>query len=207
MDHAPVESRTIGDYLDRLGSADPTPGGGSATALLLSLAAGLGQMVVSLTKEPSDALADEGERLAQLGASALAFADADELAYAGYIEASSLPKSTDKEKSIRRATMQAALQEAAAVPAQLAQCAIDILGALPRVIEDGNPRVRSDAHIAALFARCCVDASVVNIRVNVPFIADKETARGLADHADELETLAEERLDACLALFVEGATG
>ncbi len=51
---APLAERTIGDYLETLGSSQPAPGGGSVAGLVGALAAGLGQMVISLTVKGGD---------------------------------------------------------------------------------------------------------------------------------------------------------
>ena len=42
---------TVRDYAARLASGDPTPGGGSAAALVGALAAALGEMVANFTRD------------------------------------------------------------------------------------------------------------------------------------------------------------
>src|SRR5699024_3808970 len=103
-----------------LASSEPSPGGGSVAGLVSALAAGLGGMVASLTRDADPSVVDAASRLADLRASALASGAADELAYGGYIKASRMPKSTDEEKARRRTAMQEAMQEAASVPLNLA---------------------------------------------------------------------------------------
>jgi methenyltetrahydrofolate cyclohydrolase len=190
-----LEARPIGDYLDALASDAPAPGGGSVAGLVGALAAGLGQMVVSLTREAPDELLQANEKLAALRASMIASGAADELAYAGYVEASRMPKSTAEEKDLRRATMQEALKEAVAVPMQLAETASELLETLEPVIRLGSKHVVSDAEIGITLALACVDASLVNVRVNIPMIRDKEMAGSLAGHAHKLEQRAHQRAE------------
>src|SRR5699024_5571126 len=104
-----IRNRTIGNYLDALASSEPAPGGGSVAGLVGALAAGLGEMVVSLTRNADPSVVDAASRLSELRHSALASGTADENAYGGYVRASKMPKSTDEEKARRRSTMQAAL--------------------------------------------------------------------------------------------------
>lgn len=204
MDHDDkLEARPIGDYLDALASDAPAPGGGSVAGLVGALAAGLGQMVVSLTREAPDELLQANEKLAALRASMIASGAADELAYAGYVEASRMPKSTGEEKDLRRATMQEALKEAVAVPMQLAETASELLETLEPVIRLGSKHVVSDAEIGITLALACVDASLVNVRVNIPMIRDKEMAGSLAGHAHKLEQRAHQRAENLRATLAE----
>ncbi len=198
-----MESRPIGDYLDALASDAPAPGGGSVAGLVGALAAGLGQMVVSLTRDAPDELVQANERLAALRASMIASGAADELAYAGYVEASRMPKSTPEEKDLRRATMQEALKEAVAVPMQLAETASELLETLDPVIRLGSKHVISDAEIGITLALACVDASLVNVRVNIPMIRDKEMAGNLAGHAHKIEQRAHQLAENLRATLAE----
>lgn len=204
MDHdEKMESRPIGDYLDALASDAPAPGGGSVAGLVGAFAAGLGQMVVSLTREAPDELVQANERLAALRASMIASGAADELAYAGYVDASRMPKSTPEEKDLRRATMQEALKEAVAVPMQLAETASELLETLDPVIRLGSKHVISDAEIGITLALACVDASLVNVRVNIPMIRDKEMAGNLAGHAHKIEQRAHQLAENLRATLAE----
>ncbi|MGA7356027.1 MAG: cyclodeaminase/cyclohydrolase family protein, partial [Candidatus Cybelea sp.] len=54
---------TIGDYLERLASNDPVPGGGSAAALTAAVAAALTAMVGRIQTPPSDAIVSRADRL------------------------------------------------------------------------------------------------------------------------------------------------
>jgi len=198
-----MESRPIGDYLDALASDAPAPGGGSVAGLVGALAAGLGQMVVSLTRDAPDELVQANERLAALRASMIASGAADELAYAGYVDASRMPKSTPEEKGLRRATMQEALKEAVAVPMQLAETASELLETLDPVIRLGSKHVISDAEIGITLALACVDASLVNVRVNIPMIRDKEMAGNLAGHAHKIEQRAHQLAENLRATLAE----
>ncbi len=188
MDHdEKLEARTIGRYLGMVASDAPAPGGGSVSGVVGALAAALGEMVIQLTDAPTDELVAAGERLASLRASTVASAAADELAYPAYLDASRMPKGTSEEKARRKAMMQEAMQEAAAIPMQLAETGIEILETLQAVMLHGNPRVLSDGEVAMILARACVDASLVNVRVNLAYIKDPETTGHLSGHAHKLE--------------------
>lgn len=192
-EQAPLAERTIGDYLSALGSSAPAPGGGSVAGLAGALAAGLGQMVVSLTlKSGQSAMLDaQFETLAGVRQSLLAAAAADERAYGGYIDTTRLPRTTDDEKAHRRMAMQAAIVNAANVPLMLAEAACGLLEELEPVAREGTAHALSDAEIAMMLAHTSVRAALVNVRVNLPLIKDEAKARAIASRAATVEQKAD----------------
>jgi formiminotetrahydrofolate cyclodeaminase len=190
----PLAERTIGDYLDRLGSSHPDPGGGSVAGLVAALGAGLGQMVISLTRNAPDlepVHAGLGEAISDL----LASSAADERAYAGFVSASKLPKSTPEEKAARKTAMQAALVTSAEVPLGLARSACRVLDLLEPVAATGTSHALSDAEIGVNLAETAVLAALANVRVNVPYIDDQATSSTMAAAADEIGLAARRQAD------------
>src|SRR5437773_11595290 len=104
-----LASLSISDFLDRLSSDDPTPGGGALAALAGAQASAMLAMVCQLTvgrprfaavEDQVRALLDE---LAQCRRDLLALADADADAYGEVAAAYRLPRGTDAEKEARTA--------------------------------------------------------------------------------------------------------
>lgn len=185
----PLAERTIGDYLDRLGSSDPAPGGGSVAGLVGALAAGLGQMVIALTRNAPDLDPIRNELQVAIGALLDASA-ADERAYSGFVAASKLPKATPEEKARRKAEMQAAMITSAKVPLALAVSANRVLDLLAPVAERGASHALSDAEIGVNLAESAVIASLSNVSANLPYIDDAEVARQFAEQAIHVKTSA-----------------
>lgn len=166
-----VKDRAIGDYLDQLASSAPTPGGGSVAGVIAALAMSLGRMVISLS-DPSPELMAANDRLIEAGRGAIAGSDADERAYGGYITASKLPRATPEEKAHRKAHMQRTLRDAAETPMCLAELIHEMKPTLQHVVRLGNPHVVSDAAIGLLFADAAIEACLINVRVNLPYLKD-----------------------------------
>jgi formiminotetrahydrofolate cyclodeaminase len=181
-----LRERTIGDYLDRLGSAHPDPGGGSVAGLVGAMGAALGQMVINLTRDNDDLGSIRNDLQGAIDAMLEASAN-DERAYRGYVTASRMPRGTPNEKSVRRAEMQAALVTSANVPLDLAFTAGHVLHLLDPAIEHGTSHALSDAEIAISLAEAGVHAALANVRINIPLIRDADLAATLTSRANGLE--------------------
>ena len=169
----------IDAYLDRLASADPTPGGGSAATLVGAMGAALCAMVARITAE--------GERHAAVRPAAteiVAEADAlrerfsaarplDEAAYQRFVEAGALPKRTEEEKRTRTAAMQQALIGAAEAPLVVAGLCAEGFALAERVGALGNVHLASDVECAVHFFRASLAACVANVRINHRYIKDE----------------------------------
>lgn len=173
-----VGHRSISEYLDQLASDAPTPGGGSVAGVVAALAIALGRMVVSLS-DPSPELETANQKLIEAARRAIAGSDDDERAYGGYIAASKLPRTSAEEKKLRTSKMQEALRDAAETPMRLAELIHNTIPTLQRIGELGNPHVVSDAAIGLLLANAAIEACLINVRVNLPYLKDPALAADL----------------------------
>ena len=184
-------------YLDALASAAPTPGGGSAAALAGALGAALGEMVANLTvgrdkfaavEERMQALLTDLTHLRRRLTAAMQ-EDAD--AFAGYMAARRLPRGTMEERQARTAALQAATLAAAEAPLTVARlCGRELLPLCREAATYGNPAVASDAGVAAILADAAVRSAGLNVRVNLPHIADAARRQALAEEVTALEAAA-----------------
>jgi methenyltetrahydrofolate cyclohydrolase len=117
-----ITQRPVETFLDELASAAPTPGGGSAAAVIGAMGAALVSMVCNVTmgKKGLEAAAadmqavrDESERLRTRLTAMVA---EDIAAFDGLMAAYRLPKSNDDEKSRRAEAIQANLRAATETP-------------------------------------------------------------------------------------------
>jgi len=170
-----MKELSLGQFLDRLASSDPTPGGGTASAIAGALAAGLLAMVSRLSagKGGDDAAfqrtlaAAEEQRRALLD---LAAKDAE--AFDAVMRAMRFPKGTTEEKQRRFAAIQDALTQAADVPLEVASRAVSLLEVASSLAGTGNPNVISDVGVAALLAHASVQGALLNVRINLQAIKD-----------------------------------
>ena len=185
MAEAELTDLSVRDLLDRLASADPTPGGGAAAALAGALAASLVCMVCNLTLG-RDKFAEVGaevrtilERADGLRARLRDGVTSDAAAYGRVMAALGLPRGDDAEKARRLDAIQAATLEAARVPLEIAEQCSEALALCEDAVGITNPNVVSDVAVAALLAGAGLQAAVVNVEVNLATIKDEAVADAL----------------------------
>ncbi|MEV4155118.1 cyclodeaminase/cyclohydrolase family protein [Nocardia salmonicida] len=193
-------SVTLEHYLSELAAKVPAPGGGAVAALHAAQAAALVAMVARYTTRAKDA--DNRPVIDQIIVAAdaavarsLALADADATAFTAVGAAYKLPKDTDAEIAARTAAINAALVEAARVPAAVVDEADEILSLAAELLPIGNPNVVTDIGAAADAARAAAMSSQLNIEINVgslpadlgdPFAAALLHVETIAARADAL---------------------
>jgi formiminotetrahydrofolate cyclodeaminase len=190
---------TVNGLLERLASSDPIPGGGSASALAGAMGAGLVAMVASLTVGRAE-YADAEPMASAIGGTALAvrdelveLADRDSDAYDAVVRARRLPRETDEQKAARSATLVQAIQLAAEIPLRTAHVAYQALELAAQIAPIGNRNAVSDAGVAALLSAAAVRGAILNVRINLPYLAADAVLR--RDGPAELERLEAEALE------------
>jgi formiminotetrahydrofolate cyclodeaminase len=170
----------------RLASREPIPGGGSAAALAGAMGASLVAMVAELTIGRADA-AEHQSHLVELRDEAVAhqqllldLAEQDARAYGSVVAARRMPKETEAERSSRAAAMRRTMVAAAEIPLLTAGAAIDVLELARAIAPIGNPNAVSDAGVAAQLAAAAVRGAILNVRINLPYLAADEPLRGAA---------------------------
>jgi glutamate formiminotransferase/formiminotetrahydrofolate cyclodeaminase len=183
---------TLDAFIDRLGSSDPVPGGGSASAVAGSIAAALVTMVTSLsTGRPRYAgheamytwTASEGRRLS---GRLLELADDDARAYGRFAAARKLPRETDAERAARTTALEAAARTASEVPMLCLVACRDVAAAAEALAGRSNVNAASDVLVAALLGEAAAGGAAANVRINLPSVGDDAFASQLTERVDEL---------------------
>lgn len=170
-------------FLERLGSSDPVPGGGSAAALAAAMGAALVAMVAELTiGRPAYAEHEETIRKLRFDAldrrtELLELAQQDADAYDVVVRARHLPKDSEAEKAARSSALEVAMLEAARIPLRAAVVASEVLDLAERIAPIGNRNAASDAGVAAQLAAAGLRGALLNVRINLPYLAENEPMR------------------------------
>ena len=184
---------TVKDFLNKVAGSDPVPGGGSIAALNGAIAAALAAMVANLTigkknyADCEELMKQIAERAAGLKEEFVADVDRDSEAYDRVFACFKMPKATDEEKAARSAAIQEATKFAAQVPMEVARRAYGLMDTIAQVARKGNQNAVTDACVAMMAARSAVLAALMNVRINLGSLKDKEFALAMQAEADGLE--------------------
>ena len=177
---------SIRELTARLASGEPIPGGGSASALAGAMGAALVSMVVELSLGKPDAAAHEATLRDARDAAVLRrdalldLAEEDAIAYAAVVRARHLPRESEADREARARALRTAMVEAARVPLRTAEVAAEVLGLAHAIAPIGNRNAASDAGVAAQLAAASVRGALLNVRINLPYLAADEPLRSTA---------------------------
>lgn len=177
-----ITDHSIERFLDDLASSAPTPGGGSAAAIMGAMGAALVAMVCNLTigkKGYEDVEAEMRAVLAEsesLRTRLTAMVADDIAAFDTLMAAYKLPKASDVEKLARSAAIQTALQRATQVPLDCAKVCAEVVRLSGRAAEVGSQNVISDAGVGVLAAWAALRSAALNVNINAPSIKDRAFA-------------------------------
>jgi formiminotetrahydrofolate cyclodeaminase len=180
----------LGEFLDRVASDSPAPGGGSVAAVAVALAAGLAGMAARLSQER---LADAPELAgradaARLKVAPLARTDAE--SYGRVLDAYRLPREPDPEN--RRERIRDALSGAADVPLAV-ETGDEVVDLASRLAEGGNPNLEGDALAAVLLAGAGVRAATKLVEINLSAAGADDGRLGRANDIAEKSAAAVRR--------------
>jgi formiminotetrahydrofolate cyclodeaminase len=173
--------KSVREYLRDLASADPVPGGGSASAAAGALAASLFSMVIALTVrkegEKAEALRPVQVQMLGLAEACTRMVDRDADAYSRVRDAWQMPKEPHDAAVERGLKIQLAMREAATVPLEQAEACLQALEASSDVLRLGRASCISDAGVGNFLALSAIMGAALNVETNLQQIEDPEFLR------------------------------
>ena len=185
------------EFLEKLASNAPTPGGGGGAAMAGALAVALTSMVGNLTvgKEKfAQYEAEVQELLAKAEALRMqmfVLVNADAEVFNSFMTCYRLPKDTDEEKKARNQAIQNAAKEAAGVPLKIAEACVEVMKLAERIAIIGNPGAITDAAVSSIMARAALRSAVYNVVVNLKLIKDEAYNQAIYAKTEAIQKKAE----------------
>ena len=183
----------LNDFLDTLAGEGPAPGGGSAAAIVVAMAAGLVTMVARASNEhwpEAGGVVGQSETF-RARVAPLAQADAD----VNTAAMSALRGREKLEERYRDQKLQAVLERAAEIPLKIAEAGSDLACLAALLVENGNPEVRADAAAASVLAEGGARVAAMLVETNLGATEDDPRVR----HVRTLVAVAAEASERALA--------
>jgi len=187
-----ITQRPVQTFLDELASSAPTPGGGSAAAIMGAMGAALISMVcnVTLGKKGHEAVGPEMQSVRdaseRLRARLTAMVADDVAAFDGLMAAYRLPKASEAEKAQRAEAIQINLRAATETPLACARACAEVVALSRRAGENGYAGVVSDAGVGVLAANGALRSAALNIYINAPSLKDRDYAHAAITEIEKL---------------------
>lgn len=186
------------EFLEKLASNAPTPGGGGGAAMAGALAVALTSMVGNLTVGKEKFAAHEEEvqniltKAEALRLKMLSLVSADAEVFNNFMACYRMPKATEEEKLVRNQAIQNAAKEAAGVPFEIAQSCLEVMKLADRIAIIGNHGAITDAAVSAIMARAALRSAVYNVVVNLKLIKDEAYNKEMYAKLETMQKVAED---------------
>jgi glutamate formiminotransferase / formiminotetrahydrofolate cyclodeaminase len=208
----PLAGLSVRGFVQEVAKRSSAPGGGSVSAAIAAMGAGLGSMVAKLTlgvRKFEDVDAKMRVVVPPLHAAANALIpmiDADTNAFTDYVAALSLPGGTREEKAYREEQLEQGLKHAIEIPLSTMTLGDQAWDAMVEVARHGNIASRSDVEVGARALEMGIWGAYKNVVINMAEIRDErykqETltrAKALKDRAGRMSARVLEIIDSRLA--------
>ena len=169
---------TIDDFLRATAARQPTPGGGSVSALVGALACAIGEMVLnySIGKKGLEIYREDLDlALHELHTGRdmmLLLMVEDQNAYAAVSSLRKQPSSPERDKKYAEA-----LEASIATPQSMAATALMLLSTCERIVDLVNWHLLSDLAVCAELALATGRCGIYNVRVNLAELQDKQKSQ------------------------------
>lgn len=190
--HDKFAKLTLAEFSERLASAEPVPGGGSASAVCGSIAASLVAMVarLSLDRPKYEPYRATNERALEAAEAArtrlLTLADDDARAYAAFSAARKMARETPEEEAARNRATEIAAREASEVPLEVVRECARLLEELAELAGRSNLNAASDLEVAGRLSAAAAHGAAANVIINLPMVGDERYAGGTNAELNEL---------------------
>jgi formiminotetrahydrofolate cyclodeaminase len=208
--------KTLQDFIRLLGSATPSPGGGSSAAVEAALGVGLISKVALITMDKSaythrkDLMHHTAQAAAALGQDFLTWVDEDTVAYKDFIASKRLPQHTAEQKASYQQTLYRTLKVCTLIPYKILQASVQGLHLGNAIAPDYYIGTASDLGLAALSLKTAAHGAHLTILMNLKTIMSLGLpAQGLMessfvqDSSKESQTLLDEAENCAQAIYIQ----
>lgn len=185
-------SLTVDEFVGKLGSKEPVPGGGGAAALSASIGINLCKMAINYTVGKKKFADVEEEMQAglskcdELSAAFIELIQKDADAFLPLSKAYSLPSETEEEKKFKDETLEVELERATVVPLELMRKCCEGIELAIYVAEKGSKLMVSDSACAISTLQSALRCASLNVFINTKLMKNRENTEKINSVALEM---------------------
>ena len=183
-----MNEMSLTQFLDKLATKEPVPGGGGASALAGAIGVALGNMVGSLTVGKKKYAAVEADIIAlnekaeEVRHALCALIEKDAEVFEPLSRAYSIPK----DDPTRDEVMAKVLKEASLVPLEIMRNCCKALDLISEYSQKGSVIAISDAGCAAAMCKAALESAALNVYINTKSMKDRELAESMNAEVQEM---------------------
>ena len=180
------------EFITLLGSSDPAPGGGGASALVGAVGTALGNMVASLTIGKKKYAGVEGEMISLksraeiLQSELLALVERDAEVFGPLAKAYGLPTETEEQKAEKDRVLEEATRVACTVPIEIMEKCCIAIDMQREFAAKGSRLAVSDAGVGVEFCKAALKGASLNVFINTKAMKDRDYANDINERANEM---------------------
>ncbi len=203
----PLANMSTRQFIESINARTSAPGGGSASAAIAAIGAGLAAMVGKLTFGVRKFEHLEGQlrqaipTLHQTTMRLIPMIDADTNAFNDYVDAMRLPKNTAEEKALREEKMQAGLKKAIEVPLSTMKIGDQAWEKMIEIARIGNIASKSDVQVGARALETGIWGAYQNVLINMSGIVDAKYVSETTAEAERLKDRAKKFCEEILQIL------
>jgi len=189
------------EFLDKVDSAAPTPGGGTVSAAAIAFGIGLLRMVGNLNvskkkfRELPDTVREDFQgrlgELASLKQEAIALADLDSAAFEKIMNAYRLGKETEAERRKREEAILLSTKEETEIPLATARLGLKALETALPMLSHAVKSAFSDFGVGTLLLAAGIKGAVLNVKTNLVGFSDAGFKEACLEECERIVVSAE----------------
>ena len=180
------------EFVDRLASKSPVPGGGGVSALVGAIGTALASMVCNLTtgKKKYAQFEDDIQRIlkraAELQDDLMKMIDEDAENFLPLSKAYGMPKDTEEERRLKEETLEKALKQACEVPVKIVKACYEAIKLHAELVDKGSRLAISDVGVGVQCLRAAIISGWLNIVININSIKDQDYVNKVREETENL---------------------
>lgn len=189
----PLAALSLRGFIEEVANRSSAPGGGSASAAIAAMGAGLGAMVAKLTlgvrkfEAVDPIMRTIVPPLHRAAHDLIPMIDADTNAFTDYVAALGLPRETEEEERFRSAQLQAGLKKAIEIPLTTMTLGDAAWDAMKEAATHGNIASKSDVEVGARALEMGIWGAYKNVVINMGDIEDPQYKKETLARAEALK--------------------